>query len=157
MPIKLLCLAMLVQETPQNEMKALLQEVRNLRETLDRTTFVGLRIQLVLHRLGQQQQIVSRAKDRLQTAEQRASSVRGQQERLDRLAKDLDQQKDKDPNMQHQVRMIRGEVESLPRQRQEFETAVLDSQQTLRMETAKLDELTRQLDELERRLAEISK
>jgi len=34
---------------------------------------------------------------------------------------------------------------------------VIEAQQNLRMETAKLEDLNRQLDELERRLAEISK
>lgn len=157
------CISMLAQDAPpQNDLQALIQEVRTLRSTLDRTTFIGLRVQLVLHRLGQQQHAFQQARDIALRSESQISFMKSRREQLERMVVEADQLKAGPENprkaqFELQAKMARSEYESFPRQVQEAETASLNAQQNLRTEQAKLDDLNRQLDELEKRLAEISK
>jgi len=139
---------------PQSDLQALLLEVRALRTALDRTTFVGLRVQLVLHRPGQQQFTVNLARDRVRGAEGQLLYLKSQREHLTGRLKEIEQRK---PVPERELLTMKAEAEALPRKQQEYEAMVIEAQQNLRMETAKLEDLNRQLDELERRLAEISK
>ncbi len=159
MPVQLLCIAILMQAAPpaNTEMQTLIQEVRSLRDTLSRTNALGLRIQLVLHRLGQQQQIVAKARDSVRDAEGRLSHIKTEGEHFARIAKDLEKNKPREPLAERELQMVKAQIEVYPRQQLEAEAAVVEAQQTLRTEIVKQEDLNHQLDELERRLTELSK
>ena len=155
---QLLCVAMYLQDPPpQNDLQMLIQEVRTLRAALDRTTFIGLRVQLVLHRLGQQQQVVTRLDNVRLSAEGRVSGMKAQRDRMEFAAREAEQQRSKDPRMEGMLRDFKSELEAAPKRQQEAELALIEAQQNLRSEQIKLDDLQRQLDELERQLAQLSK
>jgi hypothetical protein len=137
---------------------ALLAELRQLRIVMERTATVNPRIQLVTSRMSLQDERVYRLtrqvenlRDELErmTMESREHAVRTR--RLeDVLANETDQTKRL--QMEEQLRHMKSESELWATREQLLRTRETEAANTLAVEQAHWNELTRRLDELERML-----
>ena len=140
------------------QIQSLIQEVRSLRATLDRTTFVGLRVQLVLHRLGQQQNVLALAADTLQRQERYLASLKNEPERLRAELARMEKQTHEPAEWSRlRIDAIKKSLETHAETNHLAIQKHIEAEQTYRAERQKLEDLQRQLDDLEKQLAQIGK
>lgn len=144
------------QATPSDSqtLQALLSEVRQLRQEL-RSSLARMQSgQILLSRLQTQQQVVTRASERLDVAR---SNLAGAQDHQKHVAMDIKRLEDtqsgevnvsRQKAYQDEISRLKPELDGSTDMAQQFQATVLDCEQQLRSEQDKLSALDNQLDEL---------
>jgi len=141
-------------QSESQTLQALLLEVHELRQEL-RSSLARMQSgQILLSRLQAQQQVVTRASERLDSAR---SNLAGAQDHQKRVAMDVKRFEDtlsdednlsKQKTDQDQLSRLKPELERSTDSAQQFQATVLGCEQQLRSEQDKLSALDSQLDEL---------
>ena len=144
-------------------LRALLEEVRQLRHDLQSSTAMAQRAQIALYRLQRQDEAVARAGRRLDDAHLRvAESESGKNKKLTEIQEAKAQtERNSDPNAQagfEQVVLphLKSQLQMLEKQEQEARAEESAAEQQLRDEQTKLDALNDTLDRLNNALEEAS-
>jgi chromosome segregation ATPase len=143
--------------TDSDTLKALLAEVRLLRHDLQTTTVAAHRAQILIYRVQAQESIVRRMQERADDArsklaqihseqKSRAASIKRIEEKRSRTDTPASEQKD----LEDTLAQIKARFDADANTEQETQTKLIDTEQQLRMEQAKLDGLQDQLDRLEK-------
>ena len=149
------------QPSPATEpqtIQTLLNEVRELRLSIDRSTLLGARTQIALQRIQMQEARTARLSQGLDSVHQQAEEIAANRARLAARAKDNE---DKAPGLadnharqeaEEVAKQLKGEAERLAvtEQRVRAREAELGSQ--LQIEQGRLQELFSRVDEMERAL-----
>ncbi len=149
--------------TDSENLRALLEEVRQLRRDLEATTVAAQRTQIVLYRLQLQDAAVARAARLVEEAHGRLDDpAAGRQ----RLAADIQKAQDIRKRSQdaHEVKVIEEEAlpelkrhdDELAKEEQRWRARAGEAEAELRSEQAKLDSLHDLLDQLEQTLANMA-
>ena len=137
---------------------ALVQEVRLLRQTLERQAATAARSQLIIARLTLYDQRAARARaavDRLEGEVANAERERDQLQAAAReMARSLEQVTDPDRHQQleSESRMLRARMVEAETQRSRSEARLAQAKQTLDLEAGRYDDLERWLNDLDRQL-----
>src|SRR5262245_59392886 len=143
--------------------KALIDEIRALRQNLESTTITAQRVQIVLYRLQSQTALVAAAQQRLDAARLRAEEVgsgrrqfEGRVQSLeDTLSKLADSPQKKD--LEAELRNLRQAAESAAAEESARRAAESDAASQYRAEQDKLAGMQSTLDRLDRVLDELSR
>ena len=153
------------QATPSDSqtLQALLSEVRELRQEL-RSSLARMQSgQILLSRLQTQQQVVTRASERLDVARSNLACAQDRQKRVAMDIKRLEDTLSGEENVsqqktyQDEISRLKPELERSTDMAQQSQTTVFDCEQQLRNEQDKLSTLDNQLDELVKSLRSPSK
>ena len=145
-------------------LKAMLEEIRLLRQDLQTTTVASQRVQIVLYRLELQDAAVSRATKLVEEAHSKLAEFATERTRVSADMQHANEQKDATQDA-HERKVIEGEV--LPQLKQHLERIAHDEEQwqaksndaegQLKTEQTKLDALHNLLDELDHALQNVGR
>jgi chromosome segregation ATPase len=167
-----LCLALLPpgcfgQTTPGDSqtLQALLSEVRQLRQDLQTTTIAGQRAQILIYRLQGEEAAVARASQRLDDVRDRLARVQDERKHVAADIKKFEDSTSSAENTDAQRKEIeegllpqlKARLESLESQDQQLQMREVESEQQLRAEEIRLNELREQLDRLDKALENASR
>jgi chromosome segregation ATPase len=152
------------QTTPTDSqtLQALLAEVRQLRKDLQATTAAGQRAQILLYRLQVQEAAVARAQ--LHLDESRAKLTQAQAGRKQQAAhiKRIEDFLSHDENpaadrkeLEDRLPQLKAQLESFDAEEPQLQTNVMEAEDQLRAERAKLGELQELLDRLQKTLESV--
>lgn len=153
------------QSTPSDSqtLRALLEEVRQLRKDLQTTTVAAQRMQVALYRLQLQDAAVLRANTALEDARTKLSSVSAERKHFAEEIERWDEARQHTPDQQE----LKAIAEALPQVKRRAEQLAVDEQQwqakvgeaesALRSEQAKVDALHATLDELDQALQNVGR
>jgi hypothetical protein len=139
-------------------LEMLLEEVRLLREAVQQSTLVSLKVQVTLQRLSTQDLHVRGLAEQLSQFESGVTNSQSEQERLRGELAQVEERmgQEGDPNarraLAEQRTSLREGIERETSQEQEMRRRAAELSQLLQGERARSDELTRALGELERAL-----
>lgn len=155
------------QSTPATDsqtLKAMLEEIRHLRQDLQTTTVASQRVQIVLYRLQLQDAAVSRATKLVEEAHSKLAELAAERRRVSAEMLRANEQKDATQDA-HERKVIGDEV--LPQLKQHLERIAHDEEQwqarsndaegQLQTEQTKLAALHTLLDELDRALQNVGR
>lgn len=139
----------------------LLQEVRQLRQDLQTLAVVSQRVQLLLHRMQLQEQVVKRLEDRSTGVNSQLENIERARVEVTRIVKDTEDRlaSTQEPNQRKQLEQIlaqykrrseRGGEQTEHEQQLRVQQSTLSGE--LRNEKAKLTELQERLDQIEKQL-----
>lgn len=146
--------------TDRATIQALLVEVRQLRLALERSTSVGLRIQLGVQRIQLQQDRVNRPSRQLQDCRETLASIASNKSQTagDLKQAELRAGQEQDPARRKQIEAtlvrLSAELERQGAHEQQEQAQEIQLSSQLQAEQAKLNDLSDQLDELDRKLRE---
>ena len=150
--------------TDSANLRALLEEVRLLRHDLQTTTVAAQRVQIALYRLQLQDAAVDRASSQAENARSRLADTVAERKRVAAQVEQLD---DKAAHTEdaHERKMIEEEVlpdlkrslERLAPEEQQGQAKVIEAENRLKAEQAKLDSLHALLDQLDQALQNIGR
>jgi chromosome segregation ATPase len=135
---------------------AFLAEVRLLRQAIERQSVLAGRAQLLVGRLGIQDQRVARWQAEVQKLEGEAAALSAEMPRLQsalsRVRANLEQAKDADQTagMEHEILAIDEQIRERRASVQVLETRRDEARRVLDTERARYDELNERLDQMER-------
>ena len=163
--IVLISTAAVAQNTPSDSqtLRALLDEVRQLRKDLQTTTVAAQRMQVVLYRLQLEDAAVMRASAALESA--RASLTKVTDERK-HFADEVQRMEDARLHSQdaQQIKAIeemlpqsKRRIEQLANDEQQWQGKVNDAESALRVEQSKVEALHATLDELDQALQNVGR
>lgn len=145
-------------------LKAMLEEIRLLRQDLQTTTVASQRVQIALYRLQLQDAAVSRASKLAEEARSKLASLASERNQVSTDMVRVNQQKDLTQDS-HERKVIEDEV--LPQLKQhldrighdeeQWQTKSADAEAQLRTEQTKLDTSHNVLDELDRALQNVGR
>lgn len=155
------CLAILLLLAPLEaadsaaDLQTLIAEVRHLRAALDRTTQIGLRVQLLLHRFHQQQQTLRLVVAQHEQLTERVSYEEGELESARRRLEpaEVELRDTKDPQqkayLQSQVAHAKTVLREAPQRIAQLRATESDLSAKRRNEELKMQEIERQLEQTE--------
>ncbi len=148
--------------TDSQTLQALLAEVRQLRHDLHSTTISLQRSQILLHRLEIQQAAVSRATERRDSAQAKITELEDQRKEIAAFVKQSEDQSDpenknnEDANARQTAQMMivpmKARLQSMDDDEQQAQVKLVEAEEQLRIEQAKLGELEAELDRLDKSL-----
>lgn len=139
-------------------LKALLEEMRQLRLALQHTQAVSQRIQVTLERLRLQQDRVDSIRDLLDTTRARLNELRNVKPQLEERVKTADEtlaqtvDQSKRTELELQIKELKAGIGRLSREEEQKRQADSDLSAELQSAQAKLNELQNQLDGMMRQL-----
>lgn len=161
------CITALSQSTPAADsqtLKAVLEEIRLLRQDLQTTTVAAQRVQIVLYRLQLQDAAVSRTANLVKESQSKLAEFATERTRVSAEMERAGQQRDVTQDL-HERKVIEDEL--LPQLKQHLERIAHDEEQwqaknndaegQLKIEQTKLDALNNLLDELDRALQNVGR
>ena len=149
--------------TDSQNLRALLEEMRQLRRDLATTTVAAQRVQIALYRLQLLDAAVARATKPVEEAHGRLSDLAAQRQRLADDTKKAENLRKRSQDA-HEVRVIEEEAlpemkrhdERLAGEEQHWQAQATEAEARLRVEQAKLDSLHDLLDKLEQALESVA-
>ncbi len=141
--------------------QSLVEEIRQLRQVLQTMIATTQRAQFVASRLQAQEATVARATQRVDSARQRLADAQGQRRNLELQMKQsedaLNRTADPKERKQFEEHLSFGKanLEGLAAQEGELQTRLVEAQDQLRQEQAKLSALQDRLDRLDRELESV--
>jgi hypothetical protein len=145
--------------TDSETLKALLAEVRLLRHELQTTTVAAQRAQILVYRTQAQESVVRRLQERVDDTRSTLGQI--QFEEKDRAAtiKQIEEKKDssqtpatEQKQLEDVLRQLKARLDADANREQEMQAKLIESEEQLRLEQAKLGGLQDQLDRLEKLL-----
>ncbi len=139
-------------------LKALLTEVRQLRQDLRTTTVAAQRAQILVYRAQAQESVVRRMQERVDDTRSKLGQIQSDQKRLTAAVKqseDLLGHTDNPPTrkeLEQAITQFKSRLEIQASTEQETQLKLIESEEQLRLEQAKLGGLQDQLDRLEKLL-----
>jgi len=161
LPLTLLFSATVFAQTNSSDsdtLKFLLSEVRLLRQDLRTTTVAAQRAQILVYRAQAQESIVRRMQERVDDTRSKLSQIQFEQRRLTVAVKQNEELLDRTDNpatrkeIEQTTVRIKAGLETQVSVEQETQTKLVESEDQLRLEQAKLSGLQDQLDRLEKLL-----
>jgi chromosome segregation ATPase len=145
--------------TDSDTLKALLAEVRQLRHDLQATTVAAQRAQILIYRVQAQESIVRRMQERVDDARSTLGQVRSEQKSHAASIKQIEEKRSRTDtpasekkDLEDALAQIKARFDADANSEQETQTKLIDAEQQLRIEQAKLGGLQDQLDRLEKTL-----
>ena len=146
--------------TDSDTLKALLTEVRVLRHDLEITTVAVQRAQILVYRAQAQESIVRRMQERVDDTRSKLSQIQFEQRNRAASMKQIEEKKsssDTPATEQEQLEDVLSQVKARfdadANKEQETQAKLIESEEQLRLEQAKLGGLQDELDRLEKELA----
>jgi hypothetical protein len=143
--------------TDSDTLKALLTEVRQLRQDLRTTTVAAQRAQILIYRVQAQESVVRRMQERLDDARSRLAQVRTEQSNRAASIKQIEEKKSRSEtpaseqkDLEDILTQIKVRFDADANKEGEIQATIVDAEDRLRMEQAKLGGLQDQLDRLEK-------
>jgi chromosome segregation ATPase len=143
--------------TDSDTLKALLAEVRLLRHDLQTTTVAAQRAQILIYRVQAQESVVRRMQERLDDARSRLAQVRTEQSNRAASIKQIEEKKSRSEtpaseqkDLEDILTQIKVRFDADANKEGEIQATIVDAEDRLRMEQAKLGGLQDQLDRLEK-------
>ena len=140
-------------------MQALVAEVRQLRKDLQTTNGYALKAQLLLYRLQVQEATVARVSQHLNEERSKLAAIQQHQRQLvgtmkyyEKLVDDSGASPAQQKEAKEQISGIKAELQSVAAEEQQRQAAVMESEEQLRTEQAKLGGLEDRVDRLEKEL-----
>jgi hypothetical protein len=144
--------------------KAVLEQIRLLRQDLQTTTVASQRVQIVLYRLQLQDAAVSRATKLVEDAHGKLSELATEHSRVLADMEHVDQQKDRtqDPRERKAIEdevlpQLKQHMERIARDEEQWQVKSSDSEGQLKTEQTKLEALHNLLDELDLALQNVGR
>jgi chromosome segregation ATPase len=140
-------------------LKSLLSEVRLLRQDLRATTVAAQRAQILLYRVQAQESAVRRTQERVDDARSKLAQIQFEQRNRASSIKQIEEkrsQSEMTPAEQKEFEValaqIKGRFDADANKEQEIQAKLIESEEQLRLEQAKLGGLQDQLDRLQKQL-----
>ena len=159
--LTLLCSTAAFAQTNSNDsdtLKSLLSEVRLLRHDLETTTVAAQRAQILVYRAQAQETVVRRTQDRVDDTRSKLAQIQFELKRLAQVVKQTQDLLEHADNQTTQKELEQAITQKKARQElqanveQETQAKLIESEEQLRLEQAKLSGLQDQLDRLEKQL-----
>jgi hypothetical protein len=145
-------------------LKAVLEEIRLLRQDLQTTTVASQRVQIVLYRLQLQDAAVSRATKLVEEGHSKLSELATDRSRVSAEMQRADQQKDTTQDMRERkliedqvLPQLKQHLERISKDEEQWQASSNDAEGQLKIEQTKLDVLHNLLDELDRALENVGR
>jgi chromosome segregation ATPase len=149
--------------TDSDTLKALLTEVRQLRHDLQTTTVAAQRAQILIYRFQAQESIVRRMQERADEAKSKLAQIRSEQKSRAASVKQIEEKRSRtetpaseQKDLEDTLAQIKARFDADANTEQETQATLIDAEQQLRMEQAKLAGLQEQLDRLEKSLESVA-
>lgn len=161
LPLTLLLVSTAFAQTnpaDSDTLKALLAEVRQVRQDLRTTTAAAQRAQILVYRAQAQESVVRRMQEHVDNTRSKLSQIQSEQKRLTAAIKQNEELLDHADNpttrkeFEQAIVRIKASVEMQANVEQETQAKLVESEEQLRLEQAKLGGLQDQLDRLEKLL-----
>ena len=140
-------------------LKALLTEVRQLRHDLQTTTIGAQRAQILVYRAQAQESVVRHMQERVDDTRSTLAQVQSEQRNRASTIKQIEEKRSKSETTTTEQKELEGVLSQLKarldadaNKEQEAQAKLIESEEQLRLEQAKLGGLQDQLDRLEKRL-----
>ena len=140
-------------------LQALLAEVRQLRHDLQTTTVAAQRAQILIYRVEAQESVVRRTQERVDDARSRLAQVRTEQSNRAASIKQIEEKKRRSEtpateqkDLEDILTQIKVRFDADANKEGEIQATIIEAEDRLRMEQAKLGGLQDQLDRLEKTL-----
>lgn len=160
---KTLCLlfvpmALMAQSGDSETLRAILEEIRQLRQDFQGMTFVAQRVQILLHRIQRQEGLLNAARLRHAEADMKLGNARRMRSETAEALEELELSLASEQNAQHRA-VLEGQQRELERilnmwtrEEPQLRADEVDASNELSTELATLDELRDRLDRLDRQL-----
>ena len=141
--------------TDSQTLRALLTEVRGLRQDLQSTTLAAQRAQILVYRVQVQEAATARAVQRLDNARSKLAEVQDRRKRLTADIKRLEDAQGDTENptdrkaIEDALAQLRANLEPSVSEEQDRQTKETECEDEVRVERAKLSELQNQLERLD--------
>jgi chromosome segregation ATPase len=145
--------------TDSDPLKALLTEVRQLRQDLRTTAVAAQRAQILVYRAQAQESVVRRMQERVDDTRSKLGQIQSDQRRLTAAVKQNEDLLDHTDNLparkelEQAITQVKSRQEIQASAEQETQAKLIESEEQLRLEQAKLGGLQDQLGRLEQLLA----
>jgi chromosome segregation ATPase len=167
MRFKFVCLAILLlkisaaaQSAPPDSLsQAMLAEVRQLRLDLQSTAATIQRIQIAVHRIQTESNLLDRATQRLEQARASCTETDRERKMFTAQIEQIDARRRSSPSSsdqtaaQEQISQFKSALEELASQEQQCQAERVDAEAQFRTEQAKMNDLENQLEKLDRALS----
>jgi chromosome segregation ATPase len=165
--LSLLLLALLLATTASAQtnsndsdtLKSLLSEVRLLRQDLRTTTVAAQRAQILVFRAQAQESVVRRTQERVDDTRSRLAQIQTEQRNRASTIKQVEEKRSKSETttaeqkeLEQVLAQIKTRFDADANKEQETQAKLIESEEQLRLEQAKLGGLQDQLDRLEKLL-----
>ncbi len=144
--------------TDSDTLKALLAEVRLLRHDLQTTTVAAQRAQILIYRVQAQESVVRRLQERVDDTRSKPAQIHSEQRMLTGELKHNEELLDHTEKpatrkeIEETIARFKATLETQTNAEQESQAKLVESEDQLRMEQAKVGGLQEQLDRLEKTL-----
>ena len=150
--------------TDSHTLQALLAEVRQLRHDLQTVTAAAQRAQILIYRVQAQETLVRRVQERVEETRSRLDQIQSEKRRHAAELKQMEDvqsrpetpQLDRKP-LEDALAQLKARLEVEERDEQETQARLTESEDQLRVEQAKLDQLQDDLDRLDKALENSSR
>ena len=140
-------------------LKSLLSEVRLLRHDLQTTTVAAQRAQILVYRAQAQESVVRRTQERVDDTRSRLAQIQSEQRNRASSIKQVEEKRSQSETTTAEQKELEGVLAQLKARfdsdaskEQETQARLVESEEQLRLEQAKLSGLQDQLDRLEKQL-----
>ena len=164
LPLALLFATTAFAQTNSNDpdtMKSLLSEIRLLRQDLRTTTVAAQRAQILVYRAQAQESVVRRMQERVDDTRSKLAQIQSEQRNRATTIKQIDEKKSRSETpaaeqkeLENVLPQIKARFDADANKEQETQAKLIESEEQLRLEQAKLGGLQDQLDRLEKQLEE---
>jgi chromosome segregation ATPase len=162
LPISLLLSTTAFAQTNSDDsgtLKSLLSEVRLLRQDLRTTTVAAQRAQILVYRAQAQESLVRRLQERVDDTRSKLAQIQSEQRNRAASIKQIEEKRSQSETSAAEQKELEGVLaQSKPRfdadanSEQETQAKLMESEEQMRVEQAKLGGLQDQLDRLEKQL-----
>lgn len=149
------------QTTDSQTLRAILDEIRQLRHDLQTTSVASQRVQIALYRVQLQDAAVARARRAVEDAHQQLAKATDERQHRSAQIRQIEdnppQNADERRQMEEVDKQFKLELERLSTQEQEAQARSSDAESQLRSEQNKLDSLHDVLDQLDQALTKVGR
>ena len=145
--------------TDSDTLKALLAEVRLLRHDLQTTTVAAQRAQILVYRAQAQESVVRRMQERVDDTRSRLAQIQTEQRNRASSIKRIEEKRGQSETttaeqkeLEGMLAQIKARFDADANKEQETQAKLIESEEQLRLEQAKLSGFQDQLDKLEKQL-----
>ena len=162
LPLALLFATTASAQTNSNDsdtLKSLLSEIRLLRQDLRTTTVAAQRAEILVYRAQAQESVVRRMQERVDETRSRLAQTRSEQRNRAATIKQFEEKRShsvtpatEQKGLEETLAQIKARFDADANKEQETQATLIDVEEQLRIEQAKLGALQDQLDRLEKTL-----
>jgi chromosome segregation ATPase len=149
--------------TDSDTLKSILSEVRQLRQDLQTIRVASQRAQILIYRIQAQESAVRRMQERVDDTRSKLAQIRSEQKSRAVSIKQIEEKQSRTEtlaserkDLEDTLAQIKARFDADANIEQEIQATLIDAEQQLRMEQAKLGGLQDQLDRLEKALGSVA-